>query len=87
VDVGQNFAHHGLIIAGCRRILIAGTGLTVTSHRAVRCADRGHIERAGREVRAGSWVGGRWLSGDETHQGRHVRIAVTGMQRVRLYRY
>jgi hypothetical protein len=34
-------------------------------------------------------VGGRWLNGDETHQGRHIRIPAgqVGVQRFRLYRY
>ena len=37
----------------------------------------------------GQWVPGRWLNGDQTHQGRHVRL-VPGkfdIQRVKLYRY
>ncbi len=37
----------------------------------------------------GRWVGGRLLNGDETHQGRHVRLppGPVTMQRIRLYRY
>jgi len=37
----------------------------------------------------GRWVAGRLLNGDETHQGRHVRLppGPVTMQRVRLYRY
>ena len=37
----------------------------------------------------GRWQEGRWLNGDEIHQGRQVML-VTGdftMQRVKLYRY
>ena len=37
----------------------------------------------------GKWVPGRWLNGDEIHQGRQVML-VTGAftaQRVKLYRY
>lgn len=35
------------------------------------------------------WRGGRWLNGDQTHQGRHVRFPGDAwrVQRVRLYRY
>jgi beta-galactosidase GanA len=37
----------------------------------------------------GRWVPGRLLNGDESHQGRHLRIPESkfGIQRVRLYRY
>jgi hypothetical protein len=38
---------------------------------------------------AGAWRHIRWLSGDQTHQGRHVRLepGTFAVQRVRLYRY
>ncbi|MBS1701728.1 MAG: DUF5597 domain-containing protein [Armatimonadetes bacterium] len=37
----------------------------------------------------GQWVGGRWLNGDETHQGRHIHLydGSWKVQRVKLYRY
>jgi hypothetical protein len=37
----------------------------------------------------GNWEGGRWLNGDQTHQGRHVRFDENrwSIQRVWLYRY
>jgi hypothetical protein len=37
----------------------------------------------------GVWVPGRLLNGDQTHQGRHVRLAPGAfqIQRVSLYRY
>ena len=37
----------------------------------------------------GEWLPGRRLNGDQTHQGRHVRLppAEFGLQRFRLYRY
>ena len=40
-------------------------------------------------VVAGRFENIRWLSGDETHQGRHVRLEPGrfSMQRVRLYLY
>ena len=37
----------------------------------------------------GVWTPGRLLNGDQTHQGRHVRLppGEVGVQRVRLYAY
>jgi hypothetical protein len=37
----------------------------------------------------GKWIAGRLLNGDQTHQGRHIRLAPGKfqIQRVRLYRY
>jgi hypothetical protein len=37
----------------------------------------------------GEWVPGRLLNGDQTHQGRHLRLAPgpVQVQRVRLYVY
>ncbi|MGV7206561.1 DUF5597 domain-containing protein [Oxalobacteraceae bacterium A2-2] len=39
--------------------------------------------------RHGAWQPGRWLNGDETHQGRQLmlRTDAFSIQRVRLYRY
>ena len=43
----------------------------------------------GRYDDAGVWQHRRWLNGDQTHQGRHVRLEPGrfAIQRVRLYRY
>jgi len=43
----------------------------------------------GRYDSGGMWRGGRWLNGDETHQGRHVHFpdGRWTVQRVKLYRY
>jgi beta-galactosidase GanA len=37
----------------------------------------------------GQWVPGRWLNGDQTHQGRHLRLEPGrfDLQRIKLYRY
>lgn len=37
----------------------------------------------------GQWVQGRRLNGDQTHQGRHMRLpnGRFGIQRAKLYRY
>jgi beta-galactosidase GanA len=81
----------GLVIAtGPDEFLFGGTGITATF------SDRsGSKMQVGLEsVEEGYFVDGqwkhvRWLNGDETHQGRHVRIPPGhfGLQRVKLYRY
>lgn len=45
--------------------------------------------QAGHYAADGVWLGGRWLNGDETHQGRHIRLGNDAwqVQRVRLYRF
>jgi beta-galactosidase GanA len=70
--------------------LIAGMGVTVTFTPA---DGKGHVGidqvQEGRYDLDGAWHGGRWLNGDETHQGRHVHLpdGRWSVQRVRLYRY
>ncbi|WP_066798974.1 DUF5597 domain-containing protein [Sphingomonas soli] len=84
-------AEHGgiLLWIGGDDYLVAGGGITVT----VEPADgKG---KAGLElVEEGSFVDGRWvpgrrLNGDQTHQGRHIRLppGSHSVQRVRIYRY
>jgi beta-galactosidase GanA len=81
----------GLVIAAApNEFFIAGTGLTIT-FEADSAGDPAvgllSVEE-GRFVN-GEWTAGRRLNGDQTHQGRHVRLQ-TGkfeIQRVRLYRY
>jgi len=81
----------GLVIAlGPDEYLFAGTGLTITFETAgngdplvgLLAVDEGkYVE--------GQWVAGRRLNGDQTHQGRHVRLGAGkfGIQRVKVYRY
>jgi beta-galactosidase GanA len=90
-DAQTTASHGGLIIAlDDDTFLVAGTGLTVTF------APRGPgdpiagIER----IEEGSFVDGSWrpgrvLNGDQSHQGRHLRLppGEVGIQRVTLYRY
>ena len=81
-------AHGGLIIQlGPQEYLIAGRGLIVTFS-----ADEGIVgiesiwEGAHED---GKWNPGRLLNGDQSHQGRHLRLPPDeyGVQLVRLYRY
>jgi len=81
----------GLVIAlGPDEYLFAGTGLTITFETAgngdplvgLLAVDEGkYVE--------GQWVAGRRLNGDQSHQGRHVRLGAGkfGIQRVNVYRY
>jgi beta-galactosidase GanA len=70
--------------------LFAGIGLTVTFEaRLVGPLQAGLLSvEEGRYV-AGEWHHVRWLNGDQTHQGRHLRLEPGrfGIQRVRLYTY
>jgi len=81
----------GLAIAtGPDEFIFAGTGLTITFEDAPAGDTNVGIVSAqeGRYVN-GKWEPGRSLNGDQTHQGRHIRL-VPGqftIQRIRLYRY
>jgi hypothetical protein len=92
LDPGQWLSGGLLIQESPNEYLIAGTGLIATfAPRGPNASE----EAAGiASVQEGRFVDGqwkvlRWLSGDETHQGRHVRIPAGqfGIQRVKLYRY
>ena len=68
--------------------IVGGTAVTVTfaSSQARRI---GILSAEEGRVVAGKWENIRWLSGDETHQGRHIRLPPGrfSLQRVRLYAY
>ena len=81
----------GLVIAtGDGEYVFAGTGLTITFEAnspgdpvvGLLSVDEGKFVN-------GQFVPGRRLNGDQTHQGRHVRLPPGrfGIQRVKLYRY
>jgi hypothetical protein len=81
----------GLAIAiGPDEYLVAGTGLTITFEADTPGAPIVGILSAqeGKYV-SGQWVPGRRLNGDQTHQGRHLRLVTNqfGIQRIKLYRY
>lgn len=90
LDPGQ-WLNGGLIIhTGDDEFIVAGTGLVVTF--ATESPDEWRAGILGAEkgrVDGTRWVTTQPLGGDETHQGRHVRIppGEWGAQRVRLYRY
>jgi hypothetical protein len=69
---------------------IAGMGTIITF---VPADGKGKVGienvREGHYEKDGTWVGARWLNGDETHQGRHIHLydGTWTAQRVKLYRY
>jgi len=80
----------GLVIALAEdEYLVAGTGLVVTFAPASGTGSAGILGIQQGRYEAGRWVGGLWLNGDESHQGRHLRIppGEFQIQRVRVYRY
>jgi beta-galactosidase GanA len=84
--------HGGLIIqVGPEDYLIAGQGLIVNFAPLGAGPPLAGIDSAweGTFNSAGAWVPGRLLNGDQTHQGRHIRLppGEFQIQRVRFYRY
>src|SRR5690606_40864432 len=84
-------AHGGLVIqAGPEKYYFAGSGLTITASPANSADGKAGIESA-REGRMekGKWTRGRLMDGEQTHQGRHVRLEPDrfSIQKVTYYRY
>jgi beta-galactosidase GanA len=85
-------AHGGIIVQiGPEEYLMAGRGLVVTFAGAGDGPPIAGIDSAVEGVfdAQGRWVPGRTLNGDQTHQGRHIRLPPDQfqIQRVKLYRY
>jgi len=80
----------GVIIStGPDEYVIAGSGFIVTFETDTEEETAGILNVQEGSYENGMWIGGRWLNGDENHQGRHVRLPFGdfAIQRVRLYRY
>jgi beta-galactosidase GanA len=90
LDPGESLTGGLIIREGPDEYLVAGTGLVITFAPRTPGPPIAGIARVeeGRFV-DGRWERIRWLGGDETHQGRHVRIppGQFGIQRFKLYRY
>lgn len=88
----QQVGDHGALALqfGPEEYLVAGQGVTFTFEPIGAGPRTAGIDSAweGR-FEAGRWVRGRLLNGDETHQGRHVRLppGEWSVQRIKLYRY
>ncbi len=81
----------GLVIAtGPDEFVIAGTGFVIV-FEADSPGDPlvGIVSAQEGKYVNGQWQPGRWLNGDQTHQGRHIRLPSGrfDIQRVKLYRY
>jgi beta-galactosidase GanA len=88
----ETAGYGGLIIqTGPEDYLIAGQGITVTFRPIGPGPGLAGIDSAqeGRFLPDGRWVPGRQLNGDQTHQGRHIRLPAGewSIQKIRLYRY
>jgi beta-galactosidase GanA len=92
-QTAQNIAEHGGIIIqmGPEDYLVAGQGMIVTFRAVGEGPPLAGIDSAweGTFDAQGAWVPGRRLNGDQTHQGRHLRLpsGPFQIQRVRLFRY
>jgi len=92
-EAQQNIASHGGLIlrVGPEDYLVAGQGMIVTFEPVSGSAPAAGIDSdwEGTFDGTGTWVPGRLLNGDQTHQGRHLRLAPGQfqIQRVRLYQY
>jgi hypothetical protein len=81
----------GLAIAvGPDEFILAGTGLVVTFEANTPGPPLvGILSVQEGKYMEGQWRPGRWLNGDQTHQGRHLRLPQGrfDIQRIKLYRY
>ena len=89
----QTIADHGGLVvhSGDEDFWFAGQGITVTMRGigdgpplvGIDVAEEGEFDEKGK------WNPGRRLNGDQTHQGRHIRLppGQFQIQKVRLYRY
>ena len=79
------------IMVGADEFIFAGTGLVVTFEDASTPGDQnvGILSAQEGKYVNGQWIPGRWLNGDQTHQGRHLRLAPGkfDIQRIKLYHY
>jgi beta-galactosidase GanA len=85
-------SHGGIIIqTGPEDYLVAGQGITVTFKPIGGGPALAGIDSAweGSFNAKGKWIAGRALNGDQTHQGRHVRLepGKFQIQKIRLYQY
>ena len=80
----------GLVLAtGPDELVVAGTAVTITFAASVPGKRAGILSAEEGRFVEGRWENVRWLGGDQTHQGRHVRLEPGrfSIQRVKLYLY
>jgi beta-galactosidase GanA len=78
-----------VLTTGPMEYLVAGSGVIVTFTDERSGAPLGLLQVDEGRFVSGEFVPGRRLNGDDTHQGRHVRLPVGtfGIRRVKLYSY
>jgi beta-galactosidase GanA len=79
-----------IVSVGPDAYVVAGNGVILTFTPADAADARAGIARVEEGRFDGRrWIPGRRLNGDETHQGRHLRLpaGAFGIQRIELYRY
>ncbi|MGS2761434.1 DUF5597 domain-containing protein [Sinomicrobium sp. M5D2P9] len=72
------------------KLTVAGTGIVITFFSDDKKAPKAGIARIDEgKYENGEWKPGRRMNGDQSHQGRHLRIPVGryGIQKVELYTY
>lgn len=81
----------GLVIqTGDDEFIVAGKGMTVTFRDPDGPPAVVGIEHATEgSFKDGAWQEGRWMNGDQTHQGRHIRLDGErwSIQKVKLYKF
>jgi beta-galactosidase GanA len=87
----QRVGEHGALVIqlSADEYLVAGTGVTIAFAPADGQGKAGLESVWEGSYQDGRWIPGRRLNGDETHQGRLIRLppGALGVQRVTLYRY
>jgi beta-galactosidase GanA len=78
-----------VIQTGAHEFYVAGNGVVFTFEPATGSAKAGILQAEEGVFKNGGWRPGRLLNGDQTHQGRHVRLPTDsyGIQRFELYTY
>jgi beta-galactosidase GanA len=83
--------HGGLMIRDGEDYWFAGQGITITFKGVEPDAPKVGLLFAEEGVfdASGKWIAGRRLNGDQTHQGRHIRLppGEPQIQKVRFYWY
>jgi beta-galactosidase GanA len=89
-SAGPPMPSGGLVLAtGPDEFIVAGTAVTLTFAASVPGKQAGILSAEEGRFVGGRWENIRWLGGDQTHQGRHVRLEPGrfSVQRVKVYLY
>lgn len=90
ISRGPSYPAGGLVIQTAKdEFIFAGIGLTITFDSTLPNQQAGIISAESVKYEKGRWQNLLWNNGDQTHQGRHVRLVPGqfGIQKVKLYQY